>query len=278
MKQGIYFDQSNEAYHADSEAYSSSDIITMGKGGFDYWLWKKKQVRKYSADYTIGSVTHLMLEARIKRAPHLIAEQVAIYTGKGKYDSAGFKEFVAANPGQYCLLEGDLEYCQSMIEAVFAEPEAVKWFDGCVSEPSIYTNYPGTRVPMKCRPDLLNIEKGYSVNFKTMRDASESGWIKAVGEHAYDWQSGTYVDLLRGYFGYSFDEVHVCVEKPSEEGAPIRVEVYAIPDSAIEFARSQYQQIIAKIPECELKNEWPKPKAYLKAPEIPMWRQMVVEV
>lgn len=274
MKPGFYTDISNDAYHG-GPGYSASDIIAMHES-FAHWKWKKSQPKEPSREMVMGSVTHLMLEARIKRQPELIGNSIAIYS-EGSRLTKGFKTFAEANKTLYTLTPEELEDCHRMIEAVWEEPEAMKLIRGGISEPSIYAYYPGTEVLMKCRPDVLKVERGLSVNFKTMKAVDEGTWVREVGDRGYNWQSGIYLDLLQAHYNRTFDEVHLCVERPTDS-SPVRVELYTIPDDDLAFSRTQYEQIIRKIPECERTGIWPKSRAYLKAPSIPTYRQKVVNI
>lgn len=269
---GFHADLPNDAYHT-GPGYSASDIVTMNDEGFPAWRWRKQNPKESSPDMLLGSVTHLLLEARIKNDDLLVASGVAVmpeFNTRTKDGKAERDAFITANAGKYLVNEEGLEHAHRMVDAVMNEPEAAGYLRGGHSEASIFVRHPEHGVLMKTRPDFLRPNDGLSINFKTCNDASRRGFIKSIADFAYDWKSAYYLEILRMFYGRDFDEIHILVEK-NKDGGPCRVGVYSMPDEVIRFAQIQYQPILQMIAEMERTGIVPKLPAAIEVVDIPDW-------
>jgi hypothetical protein len=269
VTQGLYTDVSSEAYHK-GPGRSASDIIAINKYGFDGWQYRK-QHPKEADSLTLGSATHLLLEARLKDDFLIEAQGIAIVPALNMRTNAGkeqYAAFVAANAGKMILDQEDYDHARRMVDAVQAEPDAWEYLQGGLSEPSIYVHHPEHEILLKCRPDYLRMDDGLSINFKTTKDASESGFIKSIRDYSNDWQSAYYMEVLEIFARRSFNEIHLLVEK-TPDGGPCRVGLYTIPDEVIAYARVQFQPILKLLKQYEQTGELPRRQVTLNCPTIP---------
>lgn len=271
IEPGLYPDLTNEQYHT-GPGKSASDIISINNYGFDGWQFRKNNPKE-TDDLTLGSVTHLLLESRIKDDFLIEAKGIAILPELNMRTNAGKEEyaaFVAKNAGKYILTQADYDHARRMVDAVQDEPEAWEYLQNGVSEASIYVRHPEHDVLMKTRPDFLRVDDALSVNFKTTRDASENGFIKSIRDWSNDWQSAFYMECLEIFFRRSFNEIHLLVQK-NPDGGPCRVGLYTIPDEVLAFARTQYQPILRLLREFELTGKLPRRQVTLSCPTIPQY-------
>jgi len=263
---GLYENLSIEEYHTVAPGYSSSDLVAMSEG-FDIWKWKKSQPREESEAMTLGSATHLLLEAHVKNDLRIFNDGIAVLpelnlrTNDGK---AALKQFQELNAGKLILNPEDYDLCRRMVDAVVAEPEVLGYFQGGLSEPSVFVKDDETGLLLKCRPDYLRAADGLSINFKTMRTGTS--FERQASDMAYDWASSFYCDVLGKHFGRSFDEIHVSVTKTKD--GPCRVFVNTIDDDDLQFARAQWRALLSRIPECELSGLWPAPPVRLQSAKM----------
>jgi PDDEXK-like domain of unknown function (DUF3799) len=269
---GFYPDLSNEAYHG-GPGLSASEMSWMSQS-LEYYRWRKDHPPAKTRDMTLGSVTHLVLEARLRGKPEMITEQVMVFSDAGPQSKA-FKDVQAKNPEKYVVTQEDFDLARRMIDAVLEKSEVAAWFTQGVSEPSIFAEHPETGVLMKCRPDYLSLDRGLSINFKTTTDASEEGFLRSVKMGRFDWQSAWYLEVLRLHFNRNFDEIHVVVEKNADE--PCLVQIYTIADEELEFARMQYTRLLPRYLKAMETGIWPGASLSVKSITLPPWSRKVVD-
>jgi hypothetical protein len=268
---GLIPNLSNDAYHKGPGA-SASDVIAINNLGFDGWQWRKKNPKE-SESLAFGTATHLMLEARIKDDYSIFtkscvpAPSVNLRTKEGKEILASFE---ASHKGKLVLSGDEICHIERMIEAVWAEPEAVGYLQGGLSEPSVFAQHPEYGTLLKCRPDVLRSDDGISVNFKTARDASAKGFVRSIADYSNDWQSAFYMHVLEIHFGRQFNEVHLLVEK-APDGGPCKVGLFTIHDDVLNYARIQFQPILRLLAQMEKTGEVPRKIATLESPNVPDW-------
>lgn len=305
---GLFETMTNDQYHR-GPGYSASDLIGMADG-FDIWKWKKTQPREPSDAMELGTATHLLLEACIKNDMRIFHDSIAVMPTKGdgvltteKDYQAKCKElgipvkgtksemlarilekapltvfweeilehFKAGSAGKVVISPEDNDLAHRMIDAVMKEPEVVGYFQGGVSEPSIFVADRETGLLLKTRPDYLRPADGLSINFKTMR--SDVTFERQAAILAYDWQSSFYMEVLEQHFNRHFDEIHVSVTKAKE--GPCRVHVHTIDDEDLQFAKAQWRALLARIPACQESGIWPAPPAILQSVRIPNFARKV---
>lgn len=256
-----------------NSAYGAGDVIKMSRS-MAYYKWRKANPEKPGRPLVVGSATHLLLQSEVTNDPGL-KKQILVYSD-GSSLTKGFKEFQEKNKPFYCLDAEEHALCTRMVLALLNEPEVMGYLKDAIPEATIMGNYPGTSVPVKCRPDYLHQARGVSINIKTTTDASESGFIYATKDYGYDFQSAFYCDLLTDQLGKAFDEIHILVEK-TDEGEPTPIKIFSFGDDTLSWARSQIRTLIERIPGCEKTGVWPGNKAFLETVDLPLYARRVVQ-
>lgn len=249
-------------------AYGSSDIVAMGRS-FAHWKWRKANPEPLSRPLVIGSATHLLLQAAVEESPALADAGIALYSD-GSSLTKGFKQFQADHKGIHCLDLEEKKLCDKMVTSLLANSDVMGYLDGAIPEATVIGTYPGSSVVCKCRPDYLHTGRAVSINIKTARDASESGFISGAKEHQYDWQSAFYCDILSNRFEKRFDEIHIVVEK-TDDDEPCPVKIFTFGEDTLAWARVSILAILEKIPECERTGVWPMTPSKLEQIDLPGW-------
>lgn len=255
-------------------AYGSSDIIRMADS-FAYWAYSKRHPEPPGRPLVVGSAVHLLLQSELEDRA-LAANGIDVYRD-GSSKTKGFEKFQAENPTKYCLDEDEHKQCIRMVSALMGEAEVMRYLTGAIPEASLIAKYPETDVQCKCRPDYLHKGRGVSINLKTCRDASESGFIYATKEHHYDFQSAFYIDLLTNHFKRSFDEIHILVQKPDAD-EPVKIKIFSFDEDTLGWARAQIRAILGRIPMCEQTGIWPPAPVALETVNLPLYARTAVPI
>lgn len=258
-----------------NSAYGSSDLIKMARS-FAYWKYRKSHPEKPTRALTVGSVTHLLLEAEVSNKKELVANGVLLFT-EGSWRTKAFDEVSKKHPNLYCIDQDEYRLCQKMVKALLDESEVMGYLKDAITEPTIIANYPGTNIKCKIRPDYLHRGRGVSINLKTTTDASESGFIYGAKDWLYDFQSAFYIDMLSETMGKPFDEVHILVEK-TDDDEPCPIKIFSFGDETISWARSQIRTLLDALPACEKTGVWPKSNVKLETIDLPIYARKIVQL
>jgi hypothetical protein len=235
---------SNDVYHGDRTAVSSSVIKTMYKDiaqyHREYVLGQKEN--KQSAALDEGSLAHtLILE------PHLFASEYAIYPGFDKRE-AGFKAWKSNQPddGKKIISASQLNKVQAWVKSFTNHAHAPKFVKGGEPEQTICAlwnvdtgeitfdeNTASSRtVRVKVRFDYINVTDGYISDVKTTREASgvEIFAHTAFNEagtfvYMYDLSAALYLAVAEAYYGRRFDFYFIVLSK-----ADVACDVYKLSD------------------------------------------------
>lgn len=273
MKTGLIENLSMTDYQADP-AYSAGDFIKMGDS-FKKWKYFKENPIKPTRAMILGSATGLILEAALTKKPHLVSSGIAIFSD-GSSKTKGFEKFSSERKETYCLDEDEFSMADRCVKAILDEPEAMKYLDGAIAEPSIFVADPDFGFQRKCRPDFLHVKQGVSINIKTTTDASERGFIRSIADWSYDWQTLNYQDVLRLHFDRSFDEIHILAEK-AEDG-PIVVKIRGIDDDTLEQARGQVYLIRERLADAIKSGKFEDRPAVLEISNVPAWARTLAQL
>lgn len=189
MTYEIKTDLSNDDYHGDKSAISSTDVKTVAKQSLFHW---KNMQRKSSTAFDLGTALHAVL---------LEPEKDLVLKGpKDRRGNAWKDAYAAAEAkGKVLLTEGDYYEVEAMQRAVMFTPHAMSMLgdENLQAEVSFFADCPVTGLRLKCRPDGLLAERGIVFDIKTTQDASPRGFAKAVNSFAYDIQAAFYLYVLR---------------------------------------------------------------------------------
>lgn len=198
----------NSQYHANRTHLSSSmlKLILKDIERFDREWNKGIKENESKPAFDEGSFTHsLILE------PQYIKSQYAIFQGLRKAGSA-FEAFKAENPGKTILSIAQKLKTEKLVEAYKARVEAVKMLQGGVAEVNLFGEILG--VPMKIRPDYINVEQGYIVDVKTTAyPASIDAFKETIKDYMYDLSAALYCNIAYQNYHKVFDFYFIVISK-----------------------------------------------------------------
>lgn len=174
LEPGIYFNLSNEAYHADP-ALGHSGMVNILDSWYDYWIdspLNPDKTFKQSEAMLFGDRCHLLL----------LDEKAFFDT----YYVTGSKY----HPEKRLINRSDFEKIRESIQEIKNVPEAYAYFQNGMPEVSIFWRDIHTGIMLKIRVDYLRIFGG--IDYKRARSLQNNtlGW--QFVEYGYDIQQELY--------------------------------------------------------------------------------------
>ena len=246
LKLGVNDKVSNKDYHGDKEYLSSSALkkILSNSEEFykEYILGQRGYVQKNVFDE--GSLVHAMI-----LEPEVIEEEFAFFDGfikRGKI----FEEFKTNNPGKIWISKSQKLRCDKYVKAYERLESAVSLMRGGEPEHTLCSIISG--VPVKVRPDYINIEKGYIVDVKTSGHSVDLEMFKeTVGRYSYDLSAALYCEVAKEVYEKDFDFYFVAISKPEET-----CEVYKVSAKTYKKGRDAVFDALNKYRSCKKKDDW----------------------
>lgn len=253
MKPGIYFNLSNEDYHA-SEGVSKSGLWTLQTKSPAHYRYEER-VEKNHLD--LGDATHTAI-----LEPNTFEDRVV----RGPDDRRGnkWKDLLAVCriDGKTLLTSTDYDSVLAVRDAVHADP----WVNSIITggkplvEPSGYAIDEVTGELIRVRPDLYREDLGIILDLKTSVKAHPDAFTSAVVNYGYHAQEAFYSDVWRG-LGKPVEGWAFLVVEKFGQGVPFRAPfahaVYELPPSIVEEGRSLMRAALDTYHDCRKKNEWP---------------------
>jgi hypothetical protein len=213
----------------------------------------------------VGTATHLaVLE------PARFDTEVAVSPRFDKRTKAGkieFDQWAAAHAGRVVITADEWQSVRLMADAVRSHPAAEALLQVGVAEVSMMWADAATGVSCKSRADWLRPD-GLLVDLKTGRDASPTGFARAIGQYGYALQAAWYLAGARAVLreepaGFVF----IAVEKEP----PYAVGVYALDASSVDAAADRIASALVRLRECEQTGRWPAYSSLVETINAPSW-------
>lgn len=237
----IRTDLSNEEYHADKSAISSTDVKTVAKSTLFHW---KNMQRRNSTAFDQGSAVHaLLLEPE---------KQLVLRGPKDRRGNAWKDAYAEAEAaGKVLLPEGEYYEAEAMAQAALFTPAVsiLLQDENLVAEASIFAECPETGLKLKCRPDGFIADAGIVLDIKTAQDVSPHGFAKAVNQYGYDLQAAFYIYVLQ-LAGYQ--DVDSFIFIGIEKSAPYCVQVHELSEM---YLASAHNRMMAALRKIQIANE-----------------------
>ena len=255
LSQGIHRNLSNSLYHSDEEFLSSSVIKTayqsMGKYR-DVYIDGNR--RSPSDSMRIGSAFHsLVLE------PEKFPQDFPVFDNvenkrTTKAGKEAFKTFKSSLKSKHDFIQvSELEKVKSMAREVSRYQVSNDLFQQGEPEVSIATSCPLTGLPIKVRPDWLDIKNKRIVDLKSARDPDFNSFSWKVCKDFYYGLSATIYDhALKTVTGDDFDFYWVVTGNE----APYDTYVYKASESVLTNGFNQYKKGCENIINSKETNEY----------------------
>lgn len=251
----------NEEYHGDKSAYSSSQLKKMLRSGAHFKADldaaedpDHETEKKGSQEF--GTAVHT---ATLE--PHLLSSTVAVWEG-GRRAGKVYEEFSKANAGKIILTKDENIAVRNMQDAVWNTRMQNGELLGDVlakaeNEKSIFWTDPKTGLNLKCRFDS-RVQDVALFDVKTVGDARQDDFVRNQAiKLGYDLSAAQYMAGEAAFSGELLPFVFIAVEDKAPHAVCLH---YVYPTRECEFymnglARFNYSK--AKLRECLDSGIWP---------------------
>lgn len=198
----------NEAYHADRTALSSSTLKQILKDPakfYNEWVLGNKEEEEENPNFTEGTFTHaLILE------PETISNFL-IYPGLRKAGSA-WEAFKKANSGRTILSAAQSTRCEAYYKAYAAVEAKLNLLKGGFPEHTMLSSILDVKV--KARADYINIDEGFIVDVKTTSYGSDKEtFATVIDQYGYDLSAALYCQIANNVYNKLFDFYFIVISK-----------------------------------------------------------------
>lgn len=254
MKQGIYYDISNEDYH-NGEGVSKSNLDDIAKCPAIYkWRQKAPEDEEKKKALDIGTALHcLLLEPQHFDERFLVVPPFDRRTTQGKKDLEQFME-ENYSPEKIIITEEEERKLRLMQESAFAHPDAKKLLDmDGICESSIYWTDFETNVLCRIRPDKIINDLPIIVDVKKTSNINDFG--RSVEDYRYHVQAAMYIDGYTEIFNSDPVFLFIAVSDVIDCGRyPVRV--IQLDEHDLNVGYRLYRENLFTYASCLKSNKW----------------------
>lgn len=267
IKPGIYADMTNELYHQQKEALSSSGArLLLDKSPLHFKVRQSKQ--ETSEIFEMGTLTHsLVLENN---------ESAAVVLDFDSWRTKAAKEAAAEAraAGKIPILPEKWDEIRAMRDAVWANPDAALLLSGGKAEQSVFWKHE-TGALLRCRPDYYVPDSPIGpicIDLKTSVSADPRKFDSSASDYGYFGQQAWYEDGIEALTGTRPTFVFIVVEK----GDVPAVSLPELDPEDVDLARDRNHLAVNLWNKCRAADEWP---SYAAAPKARMkpWTRITIE-
>lgn len=268
MKPGIYSDLTNEAYHAQKDALSSSGArLLMDKSPLHFKVRQEKS--ETNEAFETGTLTHSLVLENDESAA-VILDFTDLRTKAAKEAAAE-----ARAAGKIPVLPKQWDEIRAMRDAVWANEDAALLLSGGKAEQSVFWRHETTGALLRCRPDYYVPASPIGpivVDLKTSVSADPRRFDSSASDYGYFHQQAWYEDGIEALTGTRPTFVFIVVEK----GDVPAVSLPELDPADVDLARIDNQSAIHQWMLCRATNTWP---GYAPAGPLRMkpWTRKLIE-
>jgi len=205
LMSNILVNDTFEAYLGAKEFLSSSDISQLLHSQKHFEAYSTGQIKfEETPSQKIGTAVHLAI-----LEPHKFQQQYCYYdkamlpypesTMVKKENKQWYEEFCSQNSDKIILTSEEYNKVMAMQQSVFSNSCAKTLLQDCLIEHSSYGNIEQDNgiIPVRIRPDAINVERNYFVSLKTTQDASKDGFGSECAKYNYHAKEAFYMTCLR---------------------------------------------------------------------------------
>lgn len=254
MKDGIYYDLSNDEYH-NSEGISNSGLGLIDESPASY-IWNKNA--PVNEDKTkaldMGTALHcILLEPDEFKDRFIIAPTFNRRTKDGRKEECEFIDG-CAELGKTIMTAEEGEQLNYMRDSVMAHPNA-RWLleaDGH-SEASIYWTDKATGEKCRIRPDRMINSRPIIIDVKKVEGLDR--FQRQCFEFGYHRQAAMYTDGFKQHFGEEPSFLFLAVSSTVSCGKyPVRVR--PLSDRFFDMGHELYRYNLETYHHCRVNNDW----------------------
>lgn len=255
---------SNEAYHADKTAVSSTGLRRILKSPRAFHLGQTTQTEETDA-LRFGSAVHLaILEPELFQQKYVIMPQ---FSGTGSVKAkADWRLTLAA--GSVILKEDEYNDLQEMINSVLRHTDACNILKNGKAEMSGYFYDPDTGIKCRIRPDFFVEGHMALMDVKTTQDVEASAFSRSIWTYRYDFQAAFYAEGIRLITGKPVQyPLFLAIEKK----APFECALYLADEGMMAKGLMDYRLAMTKLKECLQSQSWTGYQSKIQPIALPRW-------
>lgn len=261
-------DLSNEAYHGDKTAVSSTALRKILKSPASFYSSWNSPPEPMSDAMRLGSIFHMAL-----LEPELFQKLYVLQPNFGDLRSPLTRKKrdewrSELLPGAVTLTEDEYARIQGMIESVLRRPDICRLLKDSSPEISGFFRDPDTGIKCKIRPDLFSEDYMALIDVKTTLDCTAESFSKSIFKYRYDIQAKMYCEGIHLITGQPVKyPIYLAVEsKPPYECA-----LYLADDPMLLKAEASYRYCLNRLYECLTNNNWPSYQDSIQPISLPSW-------
>ena len=190
IKEGIFFDMSNEEYHS-LDGLSSTQFQDLD---LSVAIYENRHLFKYDCEaFRIGTLNHTAL-----LEPHLLDRYIETTTKT--FDSEATKKIIAQNPDKEVVALGSIELAKERAEKVKLVYGA--YIEMSLKEVSFIVFDEDLGIYRKCRADIWLPNSGIVLDYKTSKETNHNGFERVIEVYNYHISCSWYIDTI-----------NMCIEK-----------------------------------------------------------------
>ena len=190
IKEGIFFDMSNEEYHS-LDGLSSTQFQDLD---LSVAIYENRHLFKYDCEaFRIGTLNHTAL-----LEPHLLDRYIETTTKI--FDSEATKKIIAQNPDKEVVALGSIELAKERAEKVKLVYGA--YIEMSLKEVSFIVFDEALGLYRKCRADIWLPNHGIVLDYKTSKETNHNGFERVIEVYNYHISCSWYIDTI-----------NMCIEK-----------------------------------------------------------------
>lgn len=280
----IQLQVTNEQYHADTSAISSSGLKLLRHSPKHFWaqyLDPDREQKKSTDAMEFGTLVHAMVlepetvESEFATMPNGIDKRTK--AGKAFWDELSKK-----NEGKTVVAQNDFELAQKVAKSVLEHPVSsliyrkfgipeftLQWKE----EVQINENE-SVFVDCKARLDWAiapqhDFQNGLVLDLKTTKDASESDFTKSAYNLGYHIQAAWYSRAM--FMAYGVENTTPFIFIAAEKESPFGVMAYKASQDFMTAGWAECKRLLKVYAKCLTENKWPCYPTTIQEINLPKW-------
>lgn len=279
---GLYPDLTNEVYHAQKEAVSSSQLGTAAEKSWAHFFVEcepgnpNRKIKESTKAMDDGTAQHLyLLEPEKFRDTYLVLpEGINLRTNDGKAIRDEYEARAAALGGGVVKAE-EMTNIIGMAEALEVQElelagkmhKLKDLFKRGKPEESFFWRDPETGIMCRVRPDWRIPDLNIIISYKTARSAQTAAFNSQSDRMYYWMREAMYLDGIKAVTKQAYH----CVIVAQEKEAPWLGQAFCYQPHEIEAAREVYLQKLRELADCRRTGIWPGYSKKMQELKISRW-------
>ena len=257
-------DQTNDDYHADKTAVSSTSlkrILKSPKSFYSSFTEPNKQTKAMQ----FGSAVHAaILEPDSFRKRYVKAKR---FTGVGAV--AAQAEWRLSLPTDAIIMsDEEYEQLEEMLFSVLGHPDACNILKNGIAERSGYFVDPETQIKCKIKPDFYHPGLNALLDVKTTQSIEKDEFSKSIWNYRYDFQMAMYclgIEIITG------NKVEFPLFLAIEKNPPYECGVYMADSLMLHKGLEDYKRAMFLLKENLISGEWSPYQKRNELISLPAW-------